>query len=347
MTRVLRWSLLLGVVLMSVTTTQAASQDSYEGKTVKIIAAAPPGGGFDAYARLFARHMGKHLPGNPKTIVVNIPGGSGVIAANYMYNIAKPDGATIAHASWGIAQMDYLGATGVQYDVNKFKWLGLANTSPITAAIRSGSPIQTEKQWLDPKTPPLIFGCTTRSSLTCSLPLALNEIFGPISKVVPGYQGTAPVRAGLLQGEVDGLTGWSWDSVKATGKGMLDEGAIKLIAYIGERPNKELDDLKVPYLTPKITKPEDKAFMKILLMPAAMLRPWLAPPNTSKEKVALLRKAFNETVKDPKFLKDAKRSRIEVNPESGEWLAAFIKSMKGELTPEVRNRARKIIGLEQ
>jgi len=346
MKRTLSLFLFLALVLWSLSTAQAASKNSYEGKTVKIIAAAPPGGGFDAYARLFARHMGKHLPGNPKTIVVNIPGGSGVIAANYMYNIAKPDGATIAHASWGIAQMDYLGATGVKYDVNKFNWLGLANVSPITAAIRKDSPIQTAAQWLDPKTKPLIFGCTTRSSLTCSLPLALNQIFGPITKVVPGYQGTAPIRAGLLQGEVDGLTGWSWDSVKATGKGMLDDGSIKLIAYIGEKPNQELDDLKVPYLTPKITKPEDKAFMKILMMPAAMLRPWMAPPGTSKEKVALLRKAFQDTLKDPEFLKDAKRSRIEVNPETGEWLAAFIKNMKADVTPEVRNRARKIIGLQ-
>ncbi len=325
----------------------AGAASFYEGKTVKIVSVSSPGGGYDTYSRLFARHLGKHIPGKPNVIVINIPGGSGLIGSNYVYNITKRDGLALVHPTWTIAQAQYLNFPGIRYDVNKFIWLGLANTGPITVVARTGAPIQTMDQWLDPKTEPLIFGCTARNSLTCSIPLAMNDIFGNTSKIVPGYKGTAPVRAGLLQKEVDGLTGWSWDSVKSTGMSMLEEGSIKIIAYIGEERHPELEARKVPLLNERITKPADVAFMKVLLLPAAMLRPWALPPGTPKDRVAILRKAFEETMKDPDFLKDAKRARLDINPKSGEHLTSLIADMKKQMTPEVVSRARRIVGLDK
>lgn len=326
--------------------TGLAAEPFYEGKTIKIIAVHPPGGGYDAYARLFARHISKHIPGNPKAIVINMPGGSGMVGTNYVYNVVRPDGLTLVQPSWGVAQSQFLNFPGVKYDVNQFEWLGLANAGPITVVVRADSPIQTMSQWLDPKTPPLIFGCTSRNSLTCGIPLAMNELFGPTSKIVAGYQGTAPIRAALVQKEVDALTGWSWDSVKATGMSMINDGEIKLMAYLGEDRHPELDARKVPFLMGRITKPEDKAFMKVLLLPAAMLRPWALPPRTPQDRVAMLRKAFTETVKDPEFLNDAKRAKLDINPRSAMYLAGLIKGMEADMTPEVLSRARKIVGLE-
>jgi len=319
----------------------------YEGKTVKVMAVHPPGGGYDTYARLFARHLGKHIPGKPNVIVINMPGGSGLVGTNYVYNVTKPNGLTIVQPSWGVAQAQYLGFPGVKYDVNKFEWLGLVNAGPITVVVRKDSPIKTMDQWLDPKTQPLIFGCTSVNSLTCGIPLAMNELFGPTSKIVAGYQGTAPIRAALAQKEVDGLTGWSWDSVKATGMSMINDGDAEIMAYLGEERNSELDERKVPFLNDRITKPEDKAFMKVLLLPAAMLRPWAVPPKTPKERVAVLRAGFQETLKDPEFLADAKRVKLDINPRSGEYLADLMSGMKAQLTPEVLSRARKIVGLEK
>ena len=325
----------------------AGAASFYEKKTVKIVSVHAPGGGYDTYSRLFARHLGKHIPGKPKVIVVNIPGASGLIGTNYVYNVTKPDGLTLIQPSWGVAQAQYLNFPGIKYDVTKMIWLGLANSGPITAVVRKGSPIQTMDQWLDPKTKPLIFGCTSLNSLTCSIPLALNGIFGKTSEVVTGYVGTARIRAALLQKEVDGLTGWSWDSVKSTGMSMIDDGDAKIMAYIGFDRHGELDERKVPFLNERITKPSDIAFMKVLLLPAAMLRPWAVPPGTPADRVGMLKTAFQSTLKDPGFLKDAKRTRLDINPKSGKWLTDLISNMKTQMTPEVLSRARKIIGLEK
>ena len=346
MFRRMPWIGLIPAVLLTCGSLAGAAS-FYEKKTVKIVSVHAPGGGYDTYSRLFARHMGKHIPGKPNVIVVNIPGASGLIGTNYVYNVTKPDGLTLIQPSWGVAQAQYLDFPGIKYDVTKMIWLGLANSGPITAVVRKGSPIQTLDQWLDSKTKPLIFGCTSRNSLTCSIPLAMNDIFGKTSEIVAGYVGTARIRAALLQNEVDGLTGWSWDSVKSTGMSMLDDGDAKIMAYIGYNRHQELDDRKVPFLNERITKPADVAFMKVLLLPAAMLRPWAVPPKTPKDRVEILRTAFEATLKDPAFLVDAKKTRLDINPKSGKWLTELIANMKTQMTPEVVSRTRKIIGLDK
>ena len=341
------WIGLIMALLLACGTAAAAKSD-YEGKTVKIVSVHSPGGGYDTYSRLFARHLGNHIPGKPKVIVINIPGGSGLIGTNYVYNVTKPDGLTVVQPSWNLAQAQFLNFPGIKYDVNKFIWLGLANAGPVTAVVRKGSPIQSMDDWLNPKTKTLIFGCTSRNSPTCSIPLAMNDIFGPkTSKIVSGYKGTAPIRAALLQKEVDALTGWSWDSVKSTGMSMIDEGEAKIIAYIGEERHPELEERKVPYLNPLITKAADIAFMKVLMLPAAMLRPWAVPPGTPKDKVQILQSAFNNVLKDPAFLADANRARLDINPKSGEYLVNLMNDMKKRMTPEITSRARKIIGLDK
>lgn len=346
MYRRLAWIGLMVAVLLACASAAGAAS-FYEKKTVRIVSVHAPGGGYDTYSRLFGRHFGKHIPGKPKVIVVNIPGASGLIGTNYVYNVSKKDGLTVIQPSWGVAQAQFLGFPDIKYDVNKMIWLGLANSGPITAVVRKDSPIQTMDQWLDPKTKPLIFGCTSLNSLTCTIPLALNGIFGKTSEIVSGYVGTARIRAALLQKEVDGLTGWSWDSVKSTGMSMINDGDAKIIAYIGFDRHGELDGRKVPFLNERITKPSDVAFMKVLLLPAAMLRPWAVPPGTPADRVEILRKAFEATLKDPAFLADAKRTRLDINPKSGKWLTDLISNMKTQMTPEVLSRARKIVGLDK
>ena len=318
----------------------------YEGKTLRIIVGASPGGGYDTYARLFGRHLPKHIPGQPNVIVGNMPGAGGLIAANYLYNVAKPNGLTISHVLYDVPQAEFLGVPGVKYKSNKFEWLGLANSSVITVAIRAGAPVQNVKDWINPETKKLIFGCNHRSTLTCSLALALNDIFGPISKVVPGYAGTALVRGAMLRKEVDALTGWTWDSVKATGLPMIERGDIKLLAYIGENRNPDLEKRKVSYLNQYVTKPGDQAFLKLLMMPATMVRPWATVPGTPKDRVKILRNAFVKMVKDPGLLKDAKRMKVDIAPQSAEWLVNFINQTKRDLKPGIISRARGIVGLQ-
>lgn len=336
----------VAVVGVLLSYTPAASDDFYKGKTVRVIVGSAPGGGYDTYARLIARHLSKHIPGNPKTLVINMPGASGLIAANYLYNLAKPDGTTISHVNWTIPQMEFLGIPAVKYKAANFEWLGLANSSVITVAVGKKAPVQTLKAWLDPSTKPLVFGCNTRSGLTCSTALAVNDIFGPVSKIVPGFAGTALMRAAIVRGETDAVTGWTWDSVKATGMSMINDGDLKLLAYLGDSRNAELDERKVPYLNELVTKPEDKAFLNILTMPATMVRPWATVPKTPKDRVAVLKTALMETLKDPELLKEAKKLRVDISPKSAEWLTNFIRNTQAELKPSVRERARKLLGLE-
>ncbi len=338
----------LAVTVMSffAASPQVFGAEYYEGKTVRINVGSSPGGGFDTYARLVARHLSKHIPGNPSVIVENMPGAGGMIAANYVFNIAKPNGLTIAHVNWSIPQMEFLGTPAVKYRSLDFEWLGLANSSVITVAVGKNSPIQTAQEWLNPKTPPLIFGCNARTDLTCATATAMNDIFGPVSKVVPGFGGTALMRAAVVRDEVHALTGWTWDSVKATGLDMIESGDLKLLAYIGERRHPELDERKVTYLNDFVKKPEDKAFLKILTMPATTVRPWATVPGTPDELVGILRNAFAATLKDPELLKEAKRLNLEISPESAEWLIEYFQQTKAELKPEVIKRARKVVGLE-
>ncbi len=317
----------------------------YQGKTLRINVGSPPGGGYDTYARLIARHLPKHIPGKPKIIVENMPGASGLIAANFFYNVSKPNGLTIAHVNYSIPQMEFLGNPAVKYESLKFEWLGLANSSVITVAIGKHAPVQTVEEWLDTKTKPLIFACNTRVGLTCSAASALNDIFGPISQVVPGYAGTATMRAAIMREEADALTGWTWDSVKATGLPQIEKGDLKLLAYIGDERNAELDERKVTYLNEFVKKPEDKAFLKVLTMPAATVRPWATVPGTPKDRVKILRDAFDATLKDPALLKEAERMRVEIAPKSGEWVVEYLRKTKEELKPEVVQRAKKVIGL--
>ena len=339
-------NLIFGLAFIVGTSTAVFGEEFYKGKTIRINVGAAPGGGFDTYARLIARHLPKHIPGNPNVIVENMPGGGGLIAANYMFNVSKPDGLTIGHILWTIPQMEFLGIPAVRYRSLDFEWLALANSSVITVAIRADAPIQSVEEWLNPKTPKLIFGCSSRGTLTCSLALALNSIFGPISTIVPGFGGTAPVRAAMARKEVDALTGWTWDSVKATGLPMIEAGDIKLLAYIGEERHPELDERRVPFLNEFVQEAEDQAFLKLLMMPATMVRPWATVPGTSKDRVKILRKGLTDIMKDPGFRKDAKRMRVDIAPKSAEWLERFIRKTKADLKPEVKQRARRVLGLK-
>lgn len=338
--------LAVGLIFLVAVSTEVFSAEYYQGKTLRINVGSAPGGGFDTYARLVARHLPKHIPGNPSVIVENMPGAGGVIAANYVFNVAKPNGLTIAHINWSIPQMEFLGTPAAKYRSLEFEWLGLANSSVITVAVGKDSPIQSAEEWINPKTPQLIFACNSRTDLTCATATAMNDIFGPISKVVPGFGGTALMRAAVLRNEMHALTGWTWDSVKATGLDMIEAGDLKLLAYIGEKRHPELEERKVTYLNDFVKKPEDKAFLKILTMPATTVRPWATVPGTPENLVKILREAFAATLKDPELLKEAERLNVEISPESAEWLIEYFQRTKAELKPEVIKRARKVVGLE-
>ena len=317
----------------------------YRGKTLKLVSVYQPAGANDSYSRLVARHIAKYIPGKPRVIVVNIPGRGGLRGTDYVYNLAKPDGLTIVHTNGHVAQTQFLDADIVDpstaFDITKFNWLGLANGGPIVVAVHRDSPIQTLNRWLDPNTEQMIVGCTRARSLSCSLPLVLNKVFGKVSEIVAGYPLSAHVVKALRENDVDGMVWTDWERLKY--RSMLAAGDAKIIAYLSTERHAEMGKRDVPLLNDDISNSTDLAVLKLLLLPAVMPHAWAAPPNTPQDRVKILQTAFEATLKDPVFLADAERMGMAVNPKSAEWLTAFTASIKRQTTLEVVSRGRRIV----
>ena len=316
----------------------------FRGKTLKIVSVHQPGGANDRYSRLVARHIGKHIPGKPRVLVVNIPGRGGRRGTSYVYNVAKSDGLTIIQTNGLVAQTQFLDAAidpSIAFDITKFNWLGLANGGPVVVAVHKDSPIQTLQKWLNPNTEPLIVGCTWPISLTCRMPLAINNLFGKTTEIVAGYLGSEHVRKALRENNVDGVVWRDWERPKY--RSMIADGDAKIIAYMGSERHAELEKRDVPLLDDYISNSTDLAVLKLLLMPAVMPHAWAAPPNTPQERVEMLQTAFRATLKDPAFLADAERMDMAVNPKSAEWLKDFTSNIKRQMTPEVVSRGRRIV----
>src|SRR5215470_11305473 len=221
----------------------ATAQESYyKGKTVRIIVGASAGGGYDTYSRTIARHIGKHIPGNPTLVVDNMPGAGFLISANYMYKVAKPDGLTIGHFIGGLFLQQLLGKAGVEFDARKFEYIGVPAQDNYMLGVHKATGITSIEQWLSSKTA-VKLGGVGAGSATDDLPKVLAVAIGLPMQLVSGYKGTADVRLAFASGEVMGICN-SWESFKATWKNELDSG--NLIIVMQHVPKAHPDLPKVP-----------------------------------------------------------------------------------------------------
>jgi tripartite-type tricarboxylate transporter receptor subunit TctC len=301
----------------------AASDEFYRGKVVRIIVGFSPGGGFDTYARSVSRYMGKYIPGNPTVVVENMTGAGSLIAANHVYKVAKPDGLTIGAFNGNQILNQLVGAQGIEFDARKMGWIGAPGYNHDLCMMNQKIGITSAEQWLAAKTP-LKLGGSAPGAPTDDVPKILKEAIGLPMRLVSGYKGTADIRVAVESGEVDGLCGFSWASIRATWRKAMESGEVSVILQNTPKPAPELQ--KVPLAISFAKTEEARQLIEAgIHRPSSLTYTYSLPPGTPKDRVQILRRALMETVKDPDFLAEAKKANLEIAPASGEDIEESIR----------------------
>ncbi len=293
----------------------AQAEDFYQGKTIRIVVGFPAGGGFDTYSRVIARHMGKYIPGKPTIIVENVTGAGSLIAANSVYKAAKPDGLTIGNFIGNLIMQQLFSGHGIEFDARKFQWLGVPVRDHVVCALTTQSGITSLDRWIAAKTPVKLGGSAPGTTNDDSAKLLKASLGLPI-QLVTGYKGTAPIRLAAESGEIDGGC-WAWESIKVTWRKGLDAGAVKVVLQAVPKAHPDLP--KVPVAI-NLAKTDDarKLIQAGIHDTSAITRPYALPPGTPKDRVQTLRKAFMDMTKDKDFMAEAEKSKLDVDPLSGE-----------------------------
>ena len=306
---------LAGAGFLALLSSAHAAAPFYEGKTIRVIVGFSAGGGFDTYSRLIARHMGRHIPGNPTLVVENMPGAASLVSANHVYNVAKPDGLTILNFHGNQVVNQVIGKPGIEFDARKFEYIGIPTQDNVACAFYKPSGITTFDNLRNAKTPVKLGGVAPGDTTYNTAKLLIAALKLPI-QLVAGYKGTAEVRLAAEAGEVAGGC-WQWESIKSIWRQGLDSGNVAVVLQVNPKVHPELP--KVPNANDFAPNDNAKQLLKFGGHdPAAITRPYAVGPGTPKDRVQLLRRAFNETMKDPEFLADAKKSRLDTDPLTGE-----------------------------
>jgi tripartite-type tricarboxylate transporter receptor subunit TctC len=286
--------------------------DFYRGKTMSLTVGYSVGGGYDTYARILARHMPKHIPGNPTIVVQNMPGAGSLKAANYIYNVAPKDGTAMGIFGRGIALEPLIGTSPAQFDATKFLWLGSGTDEAAVVVIWHTRQIAT---WADMLSKPFTVGGEGTGSDPDVYALMLKNVFGAKLRLISGYPGTAEMALALERGEVDGRASWSWSSLKSYKPDWIAGKKVNLPVQLNLTKSPDLPG--VPLIGDYATSDRQRQILKLVLSRQTMGRPFMAPPGIPADRQAALRKAFDDTMKDPEFLNDAKARGQEINPVSG------------------------------
>ena len=325
MTAIGRIGLLISFLLFANVDRAALAQTNfYEGKTVRVIVGLAAGGGYDLYARTLARHLGKHIPGNPAIVVENMTGAGSIIAANYLYKIAKPDGLTIGHYLGGIALQQLLGKSGIEFDARRFRYIGVPAQDNFIIGVHKSTGITDVNAWIASKQI-VKFGGIGPGAGSDDIPKILAATINLPAQVVSGYKGTADTRLAFNNGEVQ-ATSNAWESTKSTWKNELNSGMLKVVLQANLKSHPELKNIPVSYEMAKTD--EAKTLMATVLRAnSPTVRPFMAAPGTPEERVQILRKAFMATMTDPELLAETKKANLDINPLDGAELEQHIKEI--------------------
>ena len=335
----------LALVFWAVVLVQPAlsAEPFYQGKTIRIVVGFPPGGGFDTFARVLARHLPRYIPGNPSTIVQNMPGGASMAAANRVYAMQPGDGLTMVAFIYGAAFQYFTGDPKVRFNPTKYHWLGepTVGSVPTTLFIRTDLPIRNLDD-LKKSKKPIFLGASARSSLAGIGAHYLKSIGLPVEPVL-GYAGSAPVFAAIERKEVDGRFS-SQESFQTRYRRFLDEGILRPILAFGSDPRVKhipgvatLDDLNLDA--------KERQFAEFLIKTWRHLRLFALPPGVPPKRLAIIRKAFDDMLKDPKVIEEGDRQGVRISPSSWQQIAADIKE-QSEAPRWIMERYKKLAGIQ-
>lgn len=316
-------------------TAPTAADPFYKGKQINVICGFGPGGGYDAYARLLARHIGRYIAGNPSVVVQNMEGAGTVRASNHVYVSAAKDGTVIAAVNQNMPMYQLLGGKAAQFQAARLQWIGSLIGSNGTLYTWHTSPTRTIEDAKRRETP---LGGTGTTSDSHIFPTLINKLIGTRFKVVNGYPGTREIHIAVERGEVEGRGGNSWASLVASNKSWIDERKINVIVQIGLRPEPDLPN--VPVLIDLVSEPADKQAVEVITMPTVLGYGYWLAPEVSAERMKELRAAFDAVVKDKEFLAEADRSKMMIRPQPGLEVEALVKKAAALPRPVIERTAQ-------
>lgn len=334
--------LLMAIAATMLTPGGAAAQasDYYAGKTIDIVVGNYPGGGFDIYARTVARHLGRNIPGNPTIVVKNMPGAGSAKAGAHISQIAPKDGLSIGAVTPGAVVGPLLDdKPQSMFDPAKVVYLGTANSGTRICASYATSKVRSFKQAMSDK---MVLGAVAPGDAVHDFAYMVRATTGAPMGIVPGYKGTLDVTLAMERAEIDGACGWEWSSAKAQKPEWIRDGKLNLLLQIGPHANDELTKLGVPELWSYMKDAESKRVAELIVSQQAFQRPYFVAAGTPDATVAILRKAFDNTMRDEQFLADARKIRIDVSPLPGATVQDLVQQFYA--TPkDIVERGRRAI----
>jgi tripartite-type tricarboxylate transporter receptor subunit TctC len=316
-----------GAALLTAAALPALAQDGalakfYQGRQINLIVYSTAGSTYDVYARLLARHMGRHIPGNPSFVAQNMPGAGGLKATDYLYNIAAKDGSVFGTISRGNPFEPLIGTTQTHFDPLKFTWLGSMNREVSVAVSWHTVPVKTID---DLMTRELIIPGTGAGADSQIIPLAINNLVGTKFKIIPGYASTTRAALAMEQGEIEGIGYWSWSAIISGHPDWLRDKKLNIIFHTGAQDYAELPG--VPKIRDRAKSDNDRKALDLLLAREVLGRPFVAPPNLPADRAKALKTAFATTLKDPEFLADAKKGRVDIELVTGDEVEALLREV--------------------
>jgi tripartite-type tricarboxylate transporter receptor subunit TctC len=309
----------------------------YRGRTVTIVVGLGVGGGYDTTARVLARHLGRHIPGDPAIVVQSMVGAGSLRAANYLYSVAPKDGATLGVFARGMAMEPLIGASHASFDSRKFAWIG-STTNEVSVCVTYGN--AKVKTWDDALRIPFTVGGDGTATDPDIFSAMLKNVFGARLRLVTGYPGGADITLALERGEVEGRCGWTWSSVRLQRPDWIGTGKLNLLVQLATQKSPELPN--VPLIMDLATTERQRRIVSVILARQPMGRPVVAPPGIPEDRKQALRRAFDATMADPDFIAEATARSLEVNPVKGADLDRLVDELYA-MPPAILAEVRAII----
>lgn len=317
----------------------ATAEDFYKGKNFRIVVGSSAGGGYDAYARLVGRHIGKYIPGNPTIVVSNMPGAGGNNAAAYVYNAAPKDGTVMGAVAAGSVLDKVIGdAKRIRHDPMKTQYIGSANSEMFTCVVRSDAPVASFKEVFDKELMIGSSGGTTRDMATM-----MNNLLGTKFKLVSGYKGTRQINLAVEKGEVQGVCGMGWTSIQKQHGRWFTEKFARVLVQEGQKPLPELTKMGAAFSLDFAKDKDTRAIMELIYLQGVFTRPFMMAPEVPADRVAIVRTAFMKALADPKAHEEAAKQSLVITAISGQDLQEMVRKVYA-MDPKLHTRARKALG---
>lgn len=318
-----------------------AAADFYKGKRITYLIPTAPGGSYHLYSQQIARHLGKHMPGNPTIITQNMPGAGAIVMTNYLYNVAPKDGSYIGMVNQAIPLTQLLGQDGVKFDVAKMTWIGDAIVSNSVAVAWHETPFKTIQ---DVMAHEMIIGAEGGLSSSTIIPRVMNAVIGTRFKIVQGFPGGGPMNLAIERGEIHGRGAVVYAGWKAQKPDWVADKKLIFLVQTGSERDKELPN--VPLLTDLAKTPEDRKLLELVSLVPALGRATIGPPALPADRTAVLRAAFRATMEDKEFLAEAEKMKMDIAPRYGEDLDKLAATIAAT-PPEAIERLKKAIEFGQ